>query len=156
MKKILAPSGPASSGRGMTPSFPGSVPESPALPASVAEAFGRLNVGLRARMLRRLLTSVGPLALTVVAGGAFAKYIKHARWPEVPVSFEDAARATSGQVYELARYVQQSNPQLFGQLLDLLSHDAATIAAIGASITVFTINRLAPNRRRGPETGSEL
>jgi hypothetical protein len=79
MKKILAPSGPASSGRGTTPSFPGSVPESPALPAIVAEAFGRLNVGLRARMLRRLLTSVGPLALTVVAGGAFAKYIKHAQ-----------------------------------------------------------------------------
>jgi hypothetical protein len=121
----------------------------PPLPAIVAEAFVRLSLRQRARMLGRLLASVGPLALAVVGGGAFAKYVAQARWAEIPVSIEDAARATSGQVYEVVRYVQQSNPQLFGHLLDILARDAATITALGASVAALTINRLAS---RGAES----
>jgi hypothetical protein len=117
--------------------------EAPSLPAIVAGSFERLNIRSRARMLGRLLASVGPLALAVVGGGAFAKYVSMARWPEIPVSFEDAARATSTQVYELVRYVEQSNPQLFSQLLNVLARDTVTIAALGASIAAFGINRLA-------------
>ena len=94
-------------------------------------------------MLGRLLASVGPLALAVVGGGAFAKYATHARWPEIPVSIEDAARATSGQINELVRYIEQSNPQLFNHLLESLARDSATIAALGASIAALTLNRLA-------------
>lgn len=125
----------------------------PSLPAIVAGSFERLNIRSRARMLGRLLASVGPLALAVVGGGAFAKYVSMARWPEIPVSFDDAARATSTQVYELVRYVEQSNPQLFGQLLNVLARDSATIAALGASIAAFGISRLASResaRRTSP------
>ena len=123
-----------------------------ALPHIVAAAFDRLNIRLRARMLGRLLAAVGPLALAVVGGGAFAKYVAQARWPEIPVSIEDAARATSAQIHELVRYVQQSNPQLFGQLLDVLARDTATIAALGASVAALTINRLAV---RGADRGTK-
>jgi hypothetical protein len=118
----------------------------PPLPAIVAGAFDRLNIRQRARMLGRLLASVGPLALAVVGGGAFAKYVAQARWPEIPVSIEDAARATSDQVYELVRYVQQSNPQLLGQLMDVLMRDTVTISALGASVAALTIRRLASRK----------
>src|SRR4051812_16749897 len=73
----------------------------PALPVIVAACFDRLALRQRARMLGRLLASVGPLALAVVGGGAFAKYAIFARLPEVPVSLEDAALATSAQVQEI-------------------------------------------------------
>src|SRR2546421_8337953 len=90
------------------------------LPAIVASRFGKFDIGLRARLLGRLLASVGPLALKVVGGGVFAKYVRHARSPGIPVSFEDAARTTSGQVSELVRYVEQSNPKLIDKLLTAL------------------------------------
>ena len=118
----------------------------PPVPAIVAGAFDRLNIRQRARMLGRLLASVGPLALAVVGGGAFAKYVAQARWSEIPVSLEDAARATSEQVYELVRYVQQSNPQLLNQLLNLLARDTVTIAALGASVAALTIHHLAKRK----------
>jgi hypothetical protein len=120
----------------------------PPLPAIVAGAFDRLNIRQRARMLGRLLASVGPLALAVVGGGAFAKYVAQARWPEIPVSVEDAARATSDQVYELVRYVQQSNPQLLGQLMDVLMRDTVTISALGASVAALTMRRLASRKEK--------
>ncbi len=117
------------------------------LPHIVAAAFDRLNVRLRARMLGRLLAAVGPLALAVVGGGAFAKYVAQARWPEVPVSFEDAARATSSQIYDIVRYVQQSNPQLFSHLLDVLARDTTTITALSATIAALGINGLTARGR---------
>jgi len=123
---------------------------SPALPVIVAACFDRLALRQRARMLGRLLASVGPLALAVVGGGAFAKYAAFARLPEVPVSLEDAALATSAQVQEIVRYIEQSNPQLFNNLLGLLARDTTTIAALGASIAALTMHTLANRREPRP------
>jgi len=95
------------------------------IPAIIARAFDRLDISERARMLGRLLASVGPLGLAVVGGGAFAKYVTHSRLPEVPVSDEDAAHATTSQLSDLVRYVQQSDPQLLSCLLALIGCDPA-------------------------------
>ena len=95
--------------------------EKVSLSAMVARSFVKFDVALRARLLGRLLASVGPLALKVVGGGVFAKYVRHARSPEIPVSFEDAARATSTQVRDLVHYVEQSNPNLVEELSTALS-----------------------------------
>src|SRR5437870_4963052 len=100
------------------------------LPDVIAAAFDHLNITERARMLGRLLASVGPLGLAVLGEGAFAKYVTHSRLPEVPVSDEDAAHATPSQLSELVRYVQQSDPQSISRLLNLIGCDA--LASAGA------------------------
>lgn len=119
------------------------------LPALVAGTFGKLDLAARSRLLGRLLGSVGPLALAVVGGGAFAKYFPHARWPVVPVSLEDAALATSSQVYELVRYVEQSNPGFLDAVLSALSQDGTAMTAIGASLASLAVGRY--SARRGPD-----
>lgn len=78
--------------------------------AAWAGAIVRLDVRDRARVLGKLLGLVGPLALAVLGEGAFAKYLRFARRAHVPVTLEDAARATVTQIRELMRYVQQSHP----------------------------------------------
>ena len=88
--------------------------------ASVADGFARLDLRLRSRVLARLLVEVGSLALAVVGGGAFAKYLTIAT-AGLTVSLEDAARATWNQIFELVRYVQQSNPLLVERLSDELA-----------------------------------
>jgi hypothetical protein len=90
-----------------------------------AGRFGKFDIGTRARLLGRLLASVGPLALTVVGGGVFAKYVRHARSREIPVTFDDAAHATSSQVCDLVHYVEQSNPRLVEELSTTLSSNGA-------------------------------
>lgn len=78
--------------------------------AAWASAIVRLDAQDRARVLGKLLGFVGPLALAVLGDGAFAKYLRFARKAFVPVTLEDASRATVGQIHELLRYVQQSHP----------------------------------------------
>jgi hypothetical protein len=112
------------------------------LAAIVASAYTRTHVALRARVLRRLLLPVGPLALAVIAGGAFAKYVGQARWVRLSVSLEDAANVTARQVVELARYVEQSNPAALQQALAVLARDTTTMAALGASLAALVLERL--------------
>ena len=116
-------------------------------PAIIASAFARLDLERRARLLGRLLGSVGPLALAVVGGGAFAKYLRNARWPEIPISLEDAAHATSSQVHELVRYVEQSNPHLVDAMLAALLQDGMVVTMLGASVAAVAIKRLSGRRR---------
>jgi hypothetical protein len=80
--------------------------------AAWAVAIVRLDVQERARVLGRLLGLVGPLALAVLGDGAFAKYLRFARQAFVPVTVEDAGRATLSQIQEVLRYVRQSHPEI--------------------------------------------
>ena len=104
------------------------------VPAIVASAFSVADPPVRARVLTRLLKAVGPMALAVLGGGAFASYVQQARWSGLSVSLADAARTSSHQVYELALYVQQSNPEVARQILAVLSRDVATMTAMGATV----------------------
>jgi len=97
---------------------------------AIVGAYDRLDISERARVLGRLLSSVGPLGMAVVAGGAFSKYVTQSRLPEIQVAFEDAARATLRQFAELVRYVQQSDPESFMRLLTMLGRDSKTSAAL--------------------------
>ena len=135
---------------GSTPALGAKDPSKASLsvPTIVASAFSRLDIKRRARLLGRLLGSVGPLALAVIGGGVFAKFLPNARLPVVPVSFEDAALATSSQVYELVRYVEQSNPNLVEGLMTTLLQDGLTMTALGASIAAIAIKQIAD--RSGP------
>jgi hypothetical protein len=117
--------------------------EPPSLPALVAGIFTRLHVAQRVRVLRRLLRQVGPMALAVVGGGAFAKYALDARWTRMSVSLEDAARVTSAQVFDLVRYVEQANPLVLQQLIAVLARDATTMAALGASVAAIVLQYVA-------------
>ena len=124
--------------------------ESWLVPAIVTRAFNAAGVRLRAKVLSRLLRAVGPLALTVVGGGVFARYVQQARWSALSVSFTDAARVTSSQIYELATYVQQSNPEVTRQILTVLSRDVSTMTALGATIGAIAISYLSGRASRSP------
>ena len=124
--------------------------ETQTLPAALANAFTRLRLGQRVRVLRRLLLPVGPMALAALAGGAFAKYASQARWPRIAISFDDAARVTSGQIYELVRYVQQSNPHVLQQVLAVLARDATAMAAVGAAVAAIVLKHQADRRAEHP------
>ena len=53
--------------------------ESSSLPMLMASVFAKLRLVQRAQVLRRLLIPVGPMALVVLGGGAFAdSWTRHA------------------------------------------------------------------------------
>lgn len=107
------------------------------MPTVVAQAFTRIGPRLRVEVLSRLLSATGTMALAVIGGGRFAKYIGRARWPEVPVSLEDATRTTSSQIVDLVRYVEQSDPPMLRKVIALLATDIAAMTVLGASMATL-------------------
>jgi hypothetical protein len=114
------------------------------VPGIVARAFAVVDSQGRVRLLSRLLRAVGPLALAVIGGGTFFRFV----WQARPVTLEDAAGVSSSQVYELASYVQQSNPEVVEQVLTFLVQDVTTIAALGVSTVALAISMTRRARER--------
>ena len=69
---------------------------------------------MRRKLLERLLRP-GSLALAAVASGAFGTFLLRR------VTLEDVARITAEQMAELARFVDQCNPDVLRQLLSMLA-----------------------------------
>ena len=67
-----------------------------------------------------------------------------------PADTAGTLTAEERQVQEIVRYIEQSNPQLFNNLLGLLARDTTTIAALGASIAALTMHTLANRREPRP------
>jgi glycerol-3-phosphate dehydrogenase len=118
-----------------------------AVPAIVVQAYEAANARMRVRVLNRMLRAVGPLALAVVAGGAFARYVTQARWSALTVSLSDATAVSSAQVYEIASYVQQSNPEVIRQIAAVLARDVPTMSALGATVGALLIGYLSKQPR---------
>jgi hypothetical protein len=116
--------------------------ESSSLPMLMASVFAKLRLAQRAQVLRRLLIPVGPMALVVLGGGAFAKFVDQARWSRMSVSIDDAARVTPGQVLDLVRYVEQSDPGVLQEVTMALARDPMAMAAVGASLAAVVMRQL--------------
>ena len=126
-------------------------PESHSLPVLLASVFAKLHLAHRAHVLRRLLIPIGPMALAVLGGGAFAKFVDQARWSQLSVSLEDAARVTSRQVVDLVRYVEQSDPGALQEVMIALSRDPMAMAAVGGSFAAVVMRHLLKrNASRAP------
>src|SRR2546429_1463413 len=104
------------------------------LPALMCDAVVKAGPNKRASLLSRLLVAVGPLALAVIADGAFAKYLMKARGKELAVSVDDATGATWGQIFDVVQYVAQADPRFVQQVWAVLSNDVTTLAAAGAVV----------------------
>ena len=126
--------------------------ESDSLVAVVAHGVPVTSPPLRARLLQLLIMPIGPLAMTVLAGGTFARYAEFARRLPIPISAEDAARVTSGQVAEIARYLEQADPSMLEQVVVTLSHDPTAMAALGTSFAAIAVKIASASLSRGTKT----
>lgn len=111
------------------------------LPVWVTGAYAESPPDLRARMLECLLRPMGVLALVGVAGGVFAQLRQRTGWQRVQVTLEDTVSFTADQVLELATYVQQSTPDVFGQLADLLTGSPAALSGLSAALLLHALRR---------------
>jgi len=124
----------------------------PPLPEAMATVYERAGESQRAALLSTLLRSVGPLALAVLAAGQFAKYMSRERWADVSVPLEEVRSVTGGQVTEIARYAEQSNPDVVSQVSAWLAVHPGMLAALGAGALTVLLTYIM-ERRRTDTTG---
>jgi hypothetical protein len=121
-------------------------PKGPDLAPLVAEFYAEAPANVRVNLLRELLRPVGPLALVVIAAGAFSRLLPSARWQSAEVTPELAQGIGAEQVLDLALYVQQKSPELLTRLPDLVGSPQVWMASVSGALLLMTLRAW---RRRG-------
>jgi hypothetical protein len=110
----------------------------------VSRVYRSASGPLRAKLLMCLLRPLGTLGLVAVASGAFGRFLHRDRAVPDASAVESAAHYSGDQVLELARFVQEVNPEALEQLAGLLADNAMGLAALSASALVLVYRRYRP------------
>jgi hypothetical protein len=112
------------------------------VPELIADVYRAATSPLRAKLLECMLQPLGPLGLVVIAAGAFGELLRRGNYTQLAVSPEDATRISADQMLELARYVEQSNPQTFQRIASLLAEHPVGMAGLGGSVLLLALQGL--------------
>jgi hypothetical protein len=124
------------------------VPADANVPVLVAKVYDQAPASLRQRLLNHLLRPVGPLALVVLAAGAFARLLPPGRWSSAQVQLDDVWSIGPDQVLALAQYVEQKAPDLLWRLPDVLTSSPLLTSSLSGALLVMAL-RHARQRRPG-------
>jgi len=109
------------------------------IPELISEVYRSATSPLRARLLECLLQPIGPLGLVAIAAGAFGEFLRRGNYARLAVSPEDASRVSADQMLELARYVEQCNPETFQKIASVMAEIPVGIAGLGGSALLFAL-----------------
>ena len=122
----------------------GAVPDS----RLVARLFSAAGAPLRASLLRGLMRPLGTLGAAGVAAGAFVAFVDR-RGGEAPIDADAVSQLSSQQVYELAHFVEQVDPQALQQFVSLASSSSLAMATtFSAAALLLLYRRLQPMARQ--------
>jgi hypothetical protein len=113
-----------------------------AAPRLVARLYAAAGMPLRARLLACLMRPLGPLAVAGVAAGAFAGFLNRRDAASTIIDLDGAARVSTAQVLELARFVEQVDPQALQHFAGLVSGSSLGLAAFSSAALVLLYRTL--------------
>ncbi len=106
-------------------------------PRLVVRLYAASNHALRAQLLNCLLRPLGLLGAVGAAAGAFSVFVLRRGSQEVMVRTEELNHITTEQVLELARFVEQVNPDALRQVAHLVSQQHMGMATVTAAALVL-------------------
>lgn len=106
-------------------------------PRLVVRLYAASNQVLRAQLLNCLLRPLGLLGAVGAAAGAFADMALRRGANEAMVRIDDLNRITTAQVFELARFAQQVDPDALRQVASLVSQQPVGMATFTAAALVL-------------------
>lgn len=128
--EIIEPTAPSAPAHGGTP-----------VSRLVARLFAAAGNPLRVRLLRCLMRPLGLLGVAGVASGAFVAFVgRHGG--ELQIDPDAVAQVSSRQMFELAHFVEQVDPQALEHFASLAASSPLAMATFSASVLLLLYRRL--------------
>lgn len=110
------------------------------VPLYVSGVFREAPATFRAQLIETLMRPMGALGLVAVAGGVFAAVRQRHGWARLQVTLDDVARISADQVQELSAYLQQTAPEVFRQVAELVSSQPAVAGGLSAILLLQVLH----------------
>jgi hypothetical protein len=105
----------------------------------VSRLYRAAGPEVRARLLGCLLRPLGPLGIAAVAAGAFGSFLYRGSIETASFTLAELTRYSSEQIFELARFVEQTSPDALVDLARMLVEQPMGIAGFSASVVVLLV-----------------
>ncbi|HEX4232685.1 MAG TPA: hypothetical protein VH041_00130 [Caldimonas sp.] len=103
----------------------------------VVRLYDSANQALRTRLVACLVRPLGPLALAGVAAGAFTAVLARGSAGGLSVVIGDVARFSKDQIAELARFVEQVQPEALLQAAQLVADNPIGLGTFSAAVALL-------------------
>ena len=112
----------------------------------VGQLFGHSNAGQQAGVLNQILASLGPAALSGIAGGVLGKMLAPGQTQLTPAQ---ASTLSPDQVTEIAAHAEKTQPGIVDEVSGFYAQHAGLIKMLGGAALAITMAKMKQNATRG-------
>ena len=117
--------------------------QTPPFPEMLANLFSQSDPSQRAALLNRLIASLGPGAITSVAGlGGLSSLLSGS----TNVTPAQANQISPNQVQQIAAHAEQQNPSVVDQVSGFFAQNPQVMKAVGALALTIALRHMAQRR----------
>lgn len=112
----------------------------------VGQLFGNSNASQQAGVLNQIIASLGPAALSGVAGGVLGRMLTPGQTQITP---DQASRLSPAQVSEIAAHAQKAQPGVIDEVSQFYAQHSGLIKVLGGAALAITMAKMKENATRG-------
>ena len=112
----------------------------------VGKLFGQSNAGQQAGVLNQIIASLGPAALSGVAGGVLGKMLAPGQTQLTPAQ---ASQLSPAQVSDIAAHAQTVQPGVIDEVSQFYAQHSGLIKVLGGAALAITMAKMKENATRG-------
>jgi hypothetical protein len=112
----------------------------------VGQLFGHSSSTQQAGVLNQILASLGPAALSGIAGGVLGRMLAPGQSQLTP---DQASKLSPDQVSEIAAHAEKSQPGVIDQVGQFYAQHAGLIKMLGGAALAVTMAKMKDNATRG-------
>ena len=113
--------------------------ETPPFGSMIGQMFGQSSPTQQAGVLNQILGSLGPAALSGLAGGALGRILGPGTTQVTP---EQASQLSPTQVTEIAAHAEQAQPGIVDQVSQFYAQHSGLIKTLGGAVLVATLAKM--------------
>ena len=119
--------------------------ETPPFGEMVGQLFGHSSSTQQAGVLNQILASLGPTALSGVAGGVLGRMLAPGQSQLTP---DQASQLSPAEVSELAAHAEKAQPGVIDQVSQFYAEHAGLIKLLGGAALAVTMAKMKENATR--------
>ena len=113
--------------------------DTPSFSSMIGQTFGQASPTQQAGLLNQILASVGPAALSGLAGGALGRLLGPGTTQVTP---EQASQLSPTQVTEIAAHAEQAQPGIVDQVGQFYAQHSGLIKMLGGAVLLATLAKM--------------
>ncbi len=112
----------------------------------VGQMFGQSSPNQQAGVLNQILASLGPAALSTIAGGVLGRVLSPGQTQLTP---DQASQLSPAQVTEIAAHAEQAQPGVVDQVSRFYAEHSGLIKALGGAALLVTLAKMKEHATQG-------